>query len=139
MSNSAYWSVGSTGWAVTPGETGYICGKLYPDGRATIYKFQTQEWAELCKRSMERHDKWESDLRWGSSVVSTIAGFQGSITGASHLMMTRFDLEGKRIFEMDHNRNVVTFNVPAIIYLWIKTTWIPKAWNRLIWGEKGKK
>lgn len=131
--------IGSTGWAVTPGETGFICGKIHGDGSMTVYKFMTKEWAELCKRSMERHDKWENERKWGTSFSYTISAHQGVITSASHLMMTRFELEGKRILELDHNRDVVTFNVPAIIYLWLKTTWIPKAWKRLMWGEGGKK
>ena len=125
-------------WVVIPGETGWVCGKIHDDGSMTAYKFLTKEWAELCQRSMERLDEWESRRKWGVSVSTITSGYQYALTGASHLMMTRFELEGKRILELDHNRDVVTFNVPAIIYLWLKTTWIPKAWKRLMWGEKGK-
>lgn len=130
---------GSVGWVVTPGLTGYICGKIHDDGSITSYKFLTQEWAELCRRSMERHDKWEQERKWGKNRVFTVSAASGYITSASNLTMTRIDLEGRRILELDHNRDVVTFNVPAIIYLWLKTTWIPKAWRRLMWGEKGNK
>jgi hypothetical protein len=130
--------IGSTGWAVTPGVKGWLCGKMHGDGSMSVYKFQTQEWAELCKRSMERLDKWENERRWGTSLASTIIGYQGQITSAHHLLMTRFELEGKNILQLDHNREVIKFDVPAIIYLWLKTTWIPKFFNRLMWGTKGK-
>lgn len=126
------------GWAVTPGESGWVCGKIHNDGSMNVYKFQTREWAELCKRSMERFDQIENERMWGASISVSVSGYQFALTGATNLVMTRFDLEGKRILELDHNRDVVTFNVPAIIYLWLKTTWIPKAWKRLMWGEKGK-
>lgn len=126
-------------WVVTPGETGWVCGKICNDGSVTSYKFQTQEWAELCARSMNRLDSWDKPRMWGTSVSLISVGAQGAITaGLRELTMTRFDLEGRRILELDHNRDVVRFDVPAIIYLWLKTTWIPKAWNRLMWGEKGK-
>lgn len=128
------------GWVVTPGETGWVCGKIHSDGSMTAYKFQTQEWAELCKRSMDRMDSWSDHRAWSISASSITYGVQGTLTAnLRELTMTQFELAGKRILELDHNRDVVRFDVPAIIYLWLKTTWIPKAWKRLMWGDKGTK
>lgn len=139
MIDSKNWSVGPTGWAVTPGETGFICGKICSDG-PIIYKFQTKEWAELCKRSMERFDRYEQERKWGASVSTLAYGSQIALTGSTSSMMTftRFDLENRPILVIDHNRDVIKLDVPAIIWMWLKTTWIPKAWKALMWGEKGK-
>ena len=131
--------IGKTGWAVTPGESGWLCGRIYGDGSMEVYKFLTKEWAELCRQSMERLDEWENQRKWGSSTIAWTHGAQILTTSSLREMtMTHFQLENKPILVMDHNRQVIKLDVPAIIYLWLKTTWIPEAWNRLMWGEKGK-
>ncbi len=128
-------------WVVEPGLTGWICGKIHSDGSMTVYKFQTKEWAELCKRSMDRFDKFDPKCQWmwSTGTINWAIGGQYITTSSMReLTMTHFDLENRPILVMDHNRQVIKLDVPAIIYLWLKTTWIPKAWKRLLWGEKAK-
>lgn len=127
------------GWIVTPNDTGWICGRINADGTMTSYKFQTQEWAELCRRSMVRMDSWTEPSLWGVSVTGSSYAYQtGATAFTRNLTITRFDLESKPILIIDHNRDVIKLDVPAIIWMWLKTTWIPKAWKSLMWGEKGK-
>lgn len=129
-----------TGWAVTQDRDGWYCLKTFPDGSTCVYPYKTQEWAELCRRSMDRLDQFEQQRKWGVSLTTISHPHQMSATTSLRNMMTftRFDLENKPILVIDHNRDVIKLDVPAIIYLWLKTTWIPKAWKRLMWGEKGK-
>lgn len=124
-------------WVVEPGLTGWICGKIHSDGSMTVYKFQTKEWAELCKRSMDRFDKFDPKCQWMWSTVTT-SPYYFTTSSLRELTMTRIELENRPILVMDHNREVIKLDVPAIIYLWLKTTWITKTWKRLLWGEKGK-
>lgn len=127
-------------WVVSPTDNGWVCGRIDENGNATSYRFLTEEWARLCKRSMERFDQFEHERKWGASVCTLAYGSQITLTDSTSSMMTftRFDLENKPILVIDHNRDVIKLDVPAIIWMWLKTTWIPKAWKRLIWGEKGK-
>ena len=129
-----------TDWVVSPADSGWVCGRIDEDGNATTYRFLTQEWAELCRRSMQRFDQFEQQRKWGVSLTAISHPHQMCATASLRNMMTftRFDLENKPILVIDHNRDVIKLDVPAIIYLWLKTTWIPKAWKRLMWGEKGK-
>lgn len=140
------------GWAVSPEGGRFAVRKVSNErmrigsdgslsfGESEPYWFNTREWAELCKRSMERFDQIEHERKWGASVSTATWDVQYRLTGTGRSMMTftRFDLENKPILVIDHNRDVIKLDVPAIIYLWLKTTWIPKAWKALMWGEKGK-
>jgi len=105
---------------------------------STCYRFQTSEWAMLCKQSMDRHDKFLHDRMWGASTASLVLGYEGLLTGAMHLTMSRWQLENKPIVVWDQNRQVVKFDIPALVWIWLKTTWVPKAYKRLMWDEKGK-
>jgi len=129
-----------TDWVVSPTDNGWLCGRIDEDGKATLYRFLTKEWAEACKRSMQRLDHFEQQRKWGASLTTATWDKQYTLTanGSGMVTFTRFDLENKPILVIDHNRDVIKLDVPAIIYLWLKTTWIPKAWKRLMWGEKGK-
>ena len=126
-------------WVTRQDGDGWVCTKTFDDGSVCVYPFKTLEWAQLCRDSMNRLDDYERQRMWGTSTITWAVGAQYATTcSLRELTMTHFDLENRTIFAMDHNRQVVKFDVPAIIYLWLKTTWIPKAWKRLMWGEKGK-
>ena len=129
-----------TDWVVSPSGTGWLCSRIDENGVATAYPFLTQEWAEACKRSMQRIDQFEQERKWGASMNTLMWGAQNTLTATGRSMMTftRFDLENKPILVIDHNRDVIKLDVPAIIWLWLNTTWVPKAWRALMWGERGK-
>jgi hypothetical protein len=117
---------------------GWVCAKIDQGQILEIYPFQTHEWAMLCKQSMDRHDKFLHDRMWGGSTASFVWNHQGQLTGSLNFAMTHWQLENKPIVVWDHNRQIVKFDMPALVWIWLKTTWVPKAYKRLMWGEKGK-
>ena len=125
-------------WEVQPYIDGWMCVLYENNEVATCYRFQTSEWAMLCKQSMERHDQFLNERRWGGSMGTLVYGHQGQLTSSFHFTMTHWQLENKPIVVWDHNRQVVKFDIPALVWIWLKTTWVPKAYKRLMWGEKGK-
>lgn len=125
-------------WEVRNYLYGWVCAKIDQGVIVQRYPFQTYEWAVLCKQSMDRHDKFLEDRRWGGSMGTLIAGYQGQLTSSFNFTMTHWQLENKPIVVWDHNRQVVKFDIPALVWIWLKTTWVPKAYKRLMWGEKGK-
>ena len=125
-------------WEVQPYLDGWACILYENNEVATCYRFQTSEWAMLCKQSMDRHDKFLHDRKWGGSTATFVWNHQGQLTGAMHLTMSHWQLENKPIVVWDHNRQVVKFDIPALVWIWLKTSWVPKAYKRLMWGEKGK-
>lgn len=129
-----------TDWVVSPTDNGWVCGRIDENGKATSYRFLTEEWARLCKRSMERFDRYEQERKWGASVSTLAYGSQITLTGSMNSVADslQFNMGGKSILVIDKNHQVTKLDVPAIIWMWLKTTWIPKAWKALMWGEKGK-
>lgn len=141
----------TSGWSVTP-EGGRFAVRKISNERMRIgadgslsfgdpepYWFNTREWAELCKQSMERLDDWEHRRKFGFSTIGSLISAQGHLTSSiGQLTMTRIALQNKPVLVIDHNREVVKFDIPALVMIWLKTTWIPKAWNHLMWGIKGK-
>ncbi len=125
-------------WEVRNYLYGWVCAKIDQGVIVQRYPFQTYEWAVLCKQSMDRHDKFLEDRMWGGSMGTLIAGYQGQLTSSFNFTMTHWQLENKPIVVWDHNRQVVKFDIPALVWIWLKTTWVPKAYKRLMWGEKGK-
>lgn len=125
-------------WIATSVNDKWVCAKIEDGQLVAKYTFQTSEWAQLCKQSMERHDKILNDRMWGASTTTLVYGHQVQLTGAMHLTMSHWQLENKPIVVWDHNRQVVKFDIPALVWIWLKTTWVPKAFKRLMWGERGK-
>lgn len=126
-------------WVVQKYQHRWMCAKIDQGYIVERYPFQTSEWAMLCKQSMDRHDKFLHDRMWGTSTASLVLGYQAQLTSSIHLTMSHWQLENKPIVVWDHNQQVVKFDIPALVWLWLKTTWIPKAYNNLMWGEKGKR
>lgn len=125
-------------WEVQPHLDGWAC-ILYENNEVSIcYPFQTSEWAMLCKKSMLRLNQTAFNDSWGGSVLTYTGDAQAQWTTALHLTMSHWQLENKPIVVWDHNRQVVKFDIPALVWIWLKTTWVPKAFKRLMWGEKGK-
>jgi hypothetical protein len=125
-------------WEVRNYLYGWVCSKIDQVVIVQRYPFQTYEWAVLCKQAMDRHDAFLNERRWGGSMGTLIAGYQGQLTSSFNFTMTHWQLENKPIVVWDHNRQVVKFDIPALVWIWLKTTWVPKAYKRLMWGEKGK-
>jgi hypothetical protein len=125
-------------WEVRNYLYGWVCAKIDQGRIVQSYPFQTHEWATLCKKSMERHDKFLHDRMWGASTASLVYGYQGQLTGSLNFAMTHWQLENKPIVVWDHNSQVVKFDIPALVWIWLKTSWVPKAYKSLMWGEKGK-
>jgi hypothetical protein len=126
-------------WEVQPYLDGWACILYENNEVSTCYPFQTSEWAMLCKQSMERHDQFLNDRRWGASMGTLVWTQQGQLTSSYHFTMTQWQLEAnKPIVVWDQNRQIVKFDIPALVWIWLKTTWVPKAYKRLMWGEKGK-
>ncbi len=126
-----------TGWLLSKTDTGFVVFKEIGDARIS-YPFQTEEWARLCQKAMDRHDEFLERRKWGFSMGTLIMGYQGQLTGSTSLILSHFQLENKPIVVWDHNRQVVKLDVPEIIRIWIRTTLLAKAWKRLMWGTKGK-
>lgn len=125
-------------WVVQKYQNRWMCAKVDQGYIVERYPFQTSEWAMLCKQAMERYDKFENERKWGTSTASLIWNHQTQLTSSYSLTMTHWQLEDKPIVVWDHNRQVIKFDIPALVWIWLKTTWVPKAYKRLMWGEKGK-
>lgn len=125
-------------WEVRNYLHGWVCAKIDQGRIVQSYPFQTYEWAMLCKKSMDRHDKFLHDRMWGASTASLIWNHQAQLTSSYSLTMSHWQLEDKPIVVWDQNRQVVKFDIPALVWIWLKTTWVPKVYKRLMWGEKGK-
>jgi len=125
-------------WVVQKYQSGWMCAKVDQGYIVQRYPFQTNEWAMLCRQAMERYDKFENERKWGTSTASLIWNHQAQMTSSYSLTMSHWQLEDKPIVVWDHNRQVVKFDIPALVWIWLKTTWVPKAYKRLMWGEKGK-
>jgi hypothetical protein len=126
-----------TSWLLSKADEGFVVFKEIGDERIS-YPFQTEEWARLCQKLMDSHDEFLERRKWGVSMGTLITGYQGQLTGSTHLILSHFQLENKPIVVWDHNRQVVKFDIPALVWIWLKTTWITKAYKRLMWGTKGK-
>jgi hypothetical protein len=125
-------------WEVQKSRNGWVCAKIDQGYIEESYPFQTSEWAMLCKQAMDRHDQFLNERRWGGSTASFVWNHQGQLTGSLNFAMTHWQLENKPIVVWDQNRQIVKFDMPALVWIWLKTTWVPKAYKRLMWGEKGK-
>ena len=125
-------------WEVRNYLYGWVCAKVDQGRTVERYPFETYEWAMLCKQSMDRYDKILHDHRWGASMGTILWNHQGQLTSSFHLTMSHWQLENKPIVVWDHNSQVVKFDIPALVWIWLKTSWVPKAYKSLMWGEKGK-
>jgi hypothetical protein len=128
-----------TGWLLSKTDAGFSVFKEIGDERIS-YPFQTEEWARLCQKSLDSHDEFLERRMWGASMGTIVWNHQGQLTGSLNLAMTHWQLGNtpKPIVVWDHNRQIVKFDIPALVWIWLKTTWIPKAYKRLMWGTKGK-
>jgi hypothetical protein len=126
-----------TSWLLSKTDTGFIVFKEIGDERIS-YPFLTEEWARLCQKALDSHDEFLEHRKWGASMGTLVSGYQGQLTSSFNFSMTHWQLENKPIVVWDQNKQVIKFDIPALVWIWLKTTWIPKAYKRLMWGTKGK-
>ena len=126
-----------TSWLLSKTDTGFVVFKEIGNEHIS-YPFQTEEWARICQKSLDSHDEFLERRSWGASMGTIVWNHQVQLTGSLNLAMTHWQLESKPIVVWDHNRQIVKFDIPALVLVWLKTTWIPKAYKRLMWGTKGK-
>ena len=67
-------------WEVRNYIYGWVCAKIDQGRMVESYPFETYEWAMLCKQSMDRHDKFLHDRKWGGSTASIVWNHQGQLT-----------------------------------------------------------
>lgn len=96
-------------------------------GRPEGYWFNTLEWARLCAERLNSLER-----AFMPSTTYTLG------VGNAPSNQWQFRAGPKPLITVDQGGQVTQFDLPEMVKIWFKTTWVPKAWNRLLWGEKGK-
>lgn len=141
-------------WQIEKENDKYIVGKfsnevmrLSNDGSLGVggnkqpiekYEFQTYEWAQLMLNFCQRLDG-------KTGYFSTVSGnYSWAISNTSIGTHAIFDTSwsysfaSKEILKVDSTGKIVKFDLPFIVWQWIKVSKFSKFLKTLMWGEKGK-
>jgi len=102
-------------------------------GPEPMYWYDTQDFAELSRRWCERMDQVAYELTGPKNRITVGLGYV-----VNSQIGTTFKVNHKTVAHIDANGNVVAFDLPWIVWTWMKTTALVKIAKRLWYGERGQ-
>lgn len=102
------------------------------------YIFQTKEWAELCAKRLNSLDA--AFGRGPRSMMLSSSGNLGIGTSPSWNPML-FEIRtspSKRVLSISEGGQLTHFDLPYFVMGWVRSTKAYRAWQTLMWGERGR-